>query len=211
MAGTDQTWSTAFEAIPAISDAPKDLPDQMNDLKVTIRTKLEKEHKGDTSGGTAFTGEHIAGSAMAYSQSAAPTTRPDGTTLSTEDEGRLWLGEDKNLSRWDGSAWKLLTVTTSSATIHEASTTTGVIYTLLSPFVPEIGDSVPVSGGRIDGSANRFTVFSHASRTNSSTILLRGLRSLSSPAVAGELTFTTLNAGATTSVTNISLSVSAVS
>ena len=96
MAGSDQVWNSAYELIPADGDHPKDLPQQFQDHKVTIRTKLEKEHIGSVESSGALTGEHKAGSAKLYSQSGLPTTRPDGSPLTSVDSGRLWHNTNDN-------------------------------------------------------------------------------------------------------------------
>lgn len=92
------TWNSAFEATPAGSDVPSAGDDKIRELKGAIRERLDKEHVMDlTSGLLAEDGWHESGSAKAYIQASAPTTRPDGTTaLSSADNGRIWIGTSSN-------------------------------------------------------------------------------------------------------------------
>jgi len=86
-------WNSAFEATPAGSDSPSQGDDRIRELKQAVRERLIKEHEMDlSSGAAAADGWHAAGSAKVYVGSTAPTTRPDGaTTLTADDDGRLWL------------------------------------------------------------------------------------------------------------------------
>ena len=102
------TWNTAFEATPAGGDTPTQGDDRIRETKEAVRERLIREHIMDLSSGLpAEDGEHRQGSAKTYSQSAAPTLQPDATTtLTTDDEGRLWIDTDVDLMQyWDGTAW----------------------------------------------------------------------------------------------------------
>lgn len=106
-----QNWTSGFEGTPAGSDNPAQGDDRIRELKETIRAVIDKEHVLDP-GASQVVGDqgwHKAGSAKVYSQSAAPTNRPDGTTaLDADDEGRLWVDSDTGvLHVWDGTSWEI--------------------------------------------------------------------------------------------------------
>lgn len=91
--GDGTGWS---EAAPVDTDPRKDGAIEIRDLRTGVRIRVEKEHilPAASSAG----GEHKAGSAITYRQAVAPTTRPDGTTLTSQDDNRLWIdGDDDRL------------------------------------------------------------------------------------------------------------------
>lgn len=98
------------EGVPLISSARRGGALEINSLRKSIRGRMNKEHgalvTGDVTTGVGG-GEHKAGSAKVYYQTAAPTLRPDGlTALDTNDKGRLWIKDtDGSLYQWDGAAW----------------------------------------------------------------------------------------------------------
>lgn len=92
--GTGTGWS---ETSPANTESVSDGAQEIRDLRKGLRIRLEKEH--EDMGATSAGGEHLAGSAKAYYQSAAPTQRPDTatpTTLDGDDNGRLFVDSDDN-------------------------------------------------------------------------------------------------------------------
>jgi hypothetical protein len=104
---TEDDWD---EASPSASGVVSQGDDEIRVLRASTRNRLEKEHVKPA--GSNVGGEHLAGSAKAYSAATAPTKRPDstndapGTTLDATDKGRLWFDETLlRLKRWDGSAW----------------------------------------------------------------------------------------------------------
>lgn len=103
--GTGADWDTAA---PANTDLRSNGALEIRDLRLGTAIRVDKEHIDLA--GTSAGGQHVAGSAVAYVQSAAPTTQPDGTSLaSTADDGRLWIDtDDDRLYYWTGSAFKLI-------------------------------------------------------------------------------------------------------
>jgi hypothetical protein len=80
-----------------------------NDIRTNntaLETAIGNEHEFVTGG--VQTGEPNEGHAKAYYESAAPTTRPDGSTaLDANDAGRLWYDSDVNqISVWSGNEWE---------------------------------------------------------------------------------------------------------
>ncbi len=90
------------------------LPSEIRSVELNTQTVIEKEHENLGTGNTG--GEHSPGAGVAYTgvTSAAPTFRPDGTTLLSANEvdsGRIWY--DTTFTppvpyKWDGSAWVAL-------------------------------------------------------------------------------------------------------
>lgn len=104
---TEDDWD---EASPAASGVISQGDDEIRLLRASVRNRLEKEHVKPA--GSNAGGEHLAGSAKAYSDTIAPTKRPDvtndspGTSLSAADKGRLWFDETTlQLKRYNGTAW----------------------------------------------------------------------------------------------------------
>lgn len=100
--GTGTGWT---ETDPQDSEFVEDAAQEMRDLRKGVRIRLEKEHS--TPASSSAGGEHKAGSAKMYIQSAEPTARPDGTSLSSDDYGRLWLDtDDDKLYAYTSTGWK---------------------------------------------------------------------------------------------------------
>ena len=113
-------WNATYLTKPLNTDSPAAGDDEIRDVKDAVEERAELEHFWDsadtttTAGGASGHGWHREGSAKAYYQAAAPTTRPDpGTTaLDSNDEGRLWIDSDTDmLLGYSGSAWVELTKT----------------------------------------------------------------------------------------------------
>lgn len=84
-------WDGAYENAPAVDDSPSLGYKEFNDLKENIRLRFDNEHVFDTSSpADSQQGWHRQGSAIPYYGSTAPSARPDGTSFSTADLGRLW-------------------------------------------------------------------------------------------------------------------------
>jgi hypothetical protein len=87
--GTGTNWD---ENDPLGNLPARDGQVQLRDLRKGVRQRSEKEHV--TFAGAGAGGEHKAGSAKVYRQTAAPTLRPDGATaLDASDEGRIWIDD----------------------------------------------------------------------------------------------------------------------
>jgi hypothetical protein len=104
---TEDDWD---EAAPSASGVVSQGDDEIRVLRASTRNRLEKEHVKPA--GSNAGGEHLAGSAKTYSDTAAPTKRPDsvndspGTSLTNADKGRLWFDETTlQLKRYNGTAW----------------------------------------------------------------------------------------------------------
>lgn len=100
---TDQSWDIAS---PLGSDPISDGDNEIRLLRASIADRMNKEHITLADGGVG--GEHLAGSAMVYHQSADPTLQPDGaTSLVSADKGRIFFDTDTNsLKVYSGSAWE---------------------------------------------------------------------------------------------------------
>lgn len=94
------------EASPAITDPRREGALEITSLREAVRQRMSKEHV--TLAGASVGGEHKEGSAKIYYQATAPTLRPDGvTSLSSDDEGRLWIdSDDLVMYIWDGNSWE---------------------------------------------------------------------------------------------------------
>lgn len=112
--GTGAGWD---ETHPASGDLVSAGSTEIIDDRIGVRLRLQKEHVAPSTGtltgsillGTGG-GEHIAGSAISYFGTSAPTTRPDTTVaLGTGDIGRVWVkmsGSAVNdVQVWNGTAW----------------------------------------------------------------------------------------------------------
>jgi hypothetical protein len=102
--GTDWNVTT-----PSGTDGIKQGDDHIRDVKNALAIRMNKEH--NPIGAASAGGEHRQGSACAYIQNAAPTTRPvSGALASAADDGRLWLniisGDLASLCYWKGNGWQ---------------------------------------------------------------------------------------------------------
>jgi hypothetical protein len=105
-------WTTAFELIPAGSDLLSTVDTAIQGGKVAVRERMEREHNWGVAGTQSKHGWHRAGSAMAFYQATAPTTKmdPAASALDADDAGRIFIDSDDFISFvWDGSAWQGLT------------------------------------------------------------------------------------------------------
>lgn len=101
-------WNTAFNGSPIGSDLLSDIDTTIQNFKQAVYERVSKEHVMDLNDGYPTTdGYHRAGSAKVYYQGSAPTNKPDGVALSTNDAGRLYINSStKRIAVWDGSAWR---------------------------------------------------------------------------------------------------------
>lgn len=106
--GTGKTWDVAS---PADAEFVKDGAKEIRDLRIGAGGRLAKEHVAPATGASTYAssdsgGEHKPGSAVAFYNGSAPTTRPDATTAldNANDRGRLWM-DSGVLKYWNGSAW----------------------------------------------------------------------------------------------------------
>lgn len=114
------TWNDAYNATPAGNTSPSLGDDHIRDVKEELDYRFNQEHVFHD---TASTGEtiHRQGSAVAYFQTAEPTTRPDGATgFGTGDSGRL---------RVDPNNSNALTVYDHTSTTFEDVTVSSLITT----------------------------------------------------------------------------------
>lgn len=91
-------WNASFELTPAGSNAGSVLDDKIKELKTAHSERFNKEHRmynspvnPSAAGAAADDGYHQPGSAKPYYQATAPTARPDGVTLTSDDNGREWI------------------------------------------------------------------------------------------------------------------------
>lgn len=100
--GAGNNWD---ESNPANSDFIKPGAQEIRDVRIGNRRRIEKEHVKPADGMVG--GEHLNGSAKAYiyHTNAKPSKRPDQTPLTLEDSGRLGVDKDRNvLQFWDFGA-----------------------------------------------------------------------------------------------------------
>ncbi len=87
---TGQGWDEDSPSVSGSNGIRGNAGFEIRDLRIGVRIRLEKEHEDiATSGGG---GEHRKGSAKAYADDYSagwPTTRPDGTALDGDDDGRI--------------------------------------------------------------------------------------------------------------------------
>lgn len=131
----DGTGAGYDDAAPADGDVISNGAKEIRDLRKGLKYRLDKEHVTlaagtldgsdlDTTGG----GEHKIGSALAYSASSAPTERPGGDTLTSADEGRLWVDTGNDfLYYYDGSAWVAIGFVLGTSSILANAVTTAKI------------------------------------------------------------------------------------
>jgi len=92
------TWSggtssaTGFNASPAGSADPRQGDDRIRELKVALAERLSREGYFALVGGSSAgqEGNLRQGAGRVYHQSSAPTTKPDGNALDSDDVGRLY-------------------------------------------------------------------------------------------------------------------------
>lgn len=98
---TGSDWSAGD---PANNANVSEYPPETRALRAAVKARMDKEHVALATSGAG--GEHLAGSAVSFIGTSAPTKRPDTTTdLDSDDEGRLWW-DGTTLWSWDGSAWE---------------------------------------------------------------------------------------------------------
>lgn len=128
------TWNASFDAAPDGSTVAANTLDTVTStFKQAIRERMAIEHDFVV-GDTANQGKHLAGSAKAFYQSAAPTTSPGGDALGSEDAGRVWIdSDDGTVDYWDGSAFQDITTPASTTTqgIIETGSSATIKYTVL--------------------------------------------------------------------------------
>lgn len=109
------------EAAPASSDIHGKSYLELQDLRIGLRIRLEKEHQTPAAGGIG--GEHRQGSAVCWIQDTEPTTRPDASTsLTSDDLGRIWLDTTNH-------AFRILTAIGTSNTWTTVAEVALAVYT----------------------------------------------------------------------------------
>ena len=128
--GTGTAWD---EANPGDSNQIGQGAREIRDVRKGVNIRAKKEHAiyVTSSGG----GEHSSGSAKAYFQLAAPTTRPNaGPALTSADAGRIWVqhgstGEARMTWCWSGTLWFPIRAMESSAWLQQRSAGDGGTFT----------------------------------------------------------------------------------
>ena len=84
--------NTGFNATPAGTDDPRQGDDRIRDLKLALAERISREMffalKGGSSAGQE--GNLRQGAGRIYHRSSAPTTKPDGNAIDSDDVGRLY-------------------------------------------------------------------------------------------------------------------------
>lgn len=103
--GDGTAWD---ETSPSGSSLISNGDNEIRDLRVGVRKRIEKEHV--LPAGLTVGGEHKEGSAKVYATATTPTLRPDGSTsLDTNDEGRLWFNTTtKILKHRSSTTWETI-------------------------------------------------------------------------------------------------------
>jgi hypothetical protein len=112
MGTPSSSWDASFEATPAGSDLLSTVDNAIQDEKLAVRQRLEREHNFAVAGTQSKHGWHKAGSAVSFFQASAPTNKidPSAVALDTDDAGRFFVrSTDCVAFVWDGSAWQGLT------------------------------------------------------------------------------------------------------
>jgi hypothetical protein len=111
MSAPTGSWDSAFEALPAGGDNLSVGDDAIRLFKNYVSTRFGREHYGLITDTAAMHGWHKAGSAVAFWQASAPTTKPEasGGSLDVDDAGRTFFrSTDRVMFVWDGTdlAWR---------------------------------------------------------------------------------------------------------
>jgi hypothetical protein len=90
-------WGNPYEASPGARTSPALGDDQIRNLKVDVRERMDREHQFDpATEELAKQGLHKAGSAMPFIQATEPLTRMDNTAFHEDyDVGRMWINTSK--------------------------------------------------------------------------------------------------------------------
>lgn len=121
MSAPTNLWNAAYEASPSGTDLISNGDDRIRALKSDIRERHEREHVRNASDKT-LDGLHREGSARAYYVGTEPTNRPDGTSLDSNDDGRLWYDSTNDiLYVYTGSAWEVVPTSVVSSPIGAKS------------------------------------------------------------------------------------------
>lgn len=140
--GDGTAWD---ETSPSNSSLIANGDDEIRDVRVGVRKRIEKEHT--TPAGSGVGGEHREGSAKVYNVGSTPTKRPDGTTtLDSNDEGRLWMNSTtKELKHYNGTSWEQILLNNPFAILLDdgtPSTTTpgswGIRQITAKPYDPQL-------------------------------------------------------------------------
>ncbi len=105
--------TSAWLASPADTAAAGGGNEEIISVKQAYQERLAREHELDPTevSPQPLHGRHRLGSARAYLQASAPTTKPDGVALDSNDSGRLWIDSDDGLLKYrTASAWADLKV-----------------------------------------------------------------------------------------------------
>lgn len=109
MGAPSLTWDASFEGVPAGSDLLSTVDTAIQNHKLGIRERFEREHIAGIAETNSKHGWHRKGSARAFFQSAAPTVKvdPSSAALDSDDDGRIFIDSDDFLFYvWDGSAFQ---------------------------------------------------------------------------------------------------------
>jgi len=94
MATITDTWDATFQGLPNNARSADYLASDISTPKRAVSERGRREHYWTPGSDNSKHGLHLPGSAVAFVQDAAPTTRPDGDTLDDDDIGRLWFDSD---------------------------------------------------------------------------------------------------------------------
>lgn len=185
---TDQDWS---EASPSLSEPRRDGALEIVSLRGAVRDRLEKEHVAPAAGGVG--GEHSAGSAKAYIDASAPTTRPDTSALTTADRGRLWSQSYAGaIKLYNGTTWIYPEYATQAFSSNIAGT---------APW------TLPLTSGALSAGTYQCTIWGAVSAAGTFTITVNGLtRTIVAPAAGMWSIMVSITVTTTISVTGTTAS-----
>lgn len=159
MSSLSVTWDTYFADRPANGDSPQQVDDRIRETRLAMEERLGREHllvASDVFDTNNNQGYHRPGSAMAYYQTAAPTTLPDSADALASgalSNGRLWVNtSDDGLYYYKVGTWTRIQAEADSGAhmvagqLYTASSTLGALYTALASDMAS-GESILVSGG----------------------------------------------------------------
>ena len=179
--GDGTGWNTA---VPANSEPVYKGALEIRDLRKALELRTKKEHIKPAASSVGL--EHKHGSAKAYSQAAAPTKYPDGTTADGEggsvftsaDVGRLWHDTDDDsfhvLVDESGPVWAQLGMVAGTVMWFYANTAP-TYWTIVSAIGDELlaikGGTTYTTGGAVAGA------WTHNHSGNSGVVTLTAAQS----------------------------------
>ena len=133
------------QTTPVSANPRKDGPAEILGIRKGMKLRLDKEHVAlaTMSAGPDLAtggGEHRLGSARAYITSTEPTNRPDGQTLASADNGRLWVDTTTGhvMKIYDGSNFQNVGGVEQASGSETVATIAAAATTVTVGFIPDL-------------------------------------------------------------------------